>query len=173
MFICGTVPQSGCKVTDYLPISQIFRNISAFCPTYSALSCAAGCYARRFASINVKRQRVLLAEFLLPFVVTSLLATRCGLLCPEGRSRLLSVVLVRYCQLLAAMCAARSQYATTILCCHSLAEAVLVHSSSVVRLKCSFHCLIVILLFIFTLWAAKLLISFEITKNSTRFGSNI
>ena len=84
MFICGTMPQSGCKVTDYLPISQIFRNISAFCPTYSVLSCAAGCYARRLASINVKRQQTLLAEFLLPFVVTSLLATRCSLPCPEG-----------------------------------------------------------------------------------------
>lgn len=84
MFICGTMPQSGCKVTDYLPISQIFRNISAFCPAYSALSCASVCYARRFACINVKRQRALLAEFLLPFVVTSLLATRCSLLCPEG-----------------------------------------------------------------------------------------
>ena len=54
-------------------------------------------------------------------------------------SDLLSVVLVRYCQFLAAMSAARCQYATTILGSHSLTEAVLVHSSSVVRLKCSFH----------------------------------
>jgi hypothetical protein len=86
---------------------------------------------------------------------------------------LFAVVLVGYGQLLAAMSAARCQHATTILCSHSLTEAVLVHSSSVVRLKCSFHCLIIILLFIFTLWAAKLVISFEINKNSTRFGSNI
>ncbi len=86
---------------------------------------------------------------------------------------LFAVVLVGYGQFLAAMSAAGCQYAATILCSHSLTEAVFVHSSPVMRLKCSFHCLIVVLLFVFTLWAAKLLISFEITKNSTRFGQNI
>ena len=169
LFICGTVPQSECKVTDYLPISQIFRNISAFCPAYSALSCAAGCYARRFACINVKRQRALLAEFLLPFVVTSLLATRCSLLCPEGRSRLLSVVLVRYCQLLAAMCAARSQYATTILCSHTFTETMLVHAATIVRLKCSFHCLIFIYLLLFTLLGCKITHNFLNDKDLSLF----
>ena len=89
-------------------------------------------------------------------------------------SDLLSVVLVRYCQFLAAMSAARCQYATTILGSHSLTEAVLVHSSSVVRLKCSFHCFLnYIYLLLFTLWAAKLLISFELTKRMTIFSPNI
>ena len=63
-----------------------------------------------------------------------------GLLPTNG---LLSVILVRYGQLLAALSAARSQYATAILRCHALAEAMLVHAAAIVRLKCSFHCLIV------------------------------
>ena len=54
--------------------------------------------------------------------------------------RLLSVVLVGYCQFLTTLCAACCQHATTILCCHSLAESMLVHATTIVRLKCSFHC---------------------------------
>ena len=69
---------------------------------------------------------------------------------------LFSVVLVRYSQLLAAMSAARSQYAATILCSHSLAEAMLVHATTIVRLKCSFHCLILICLLLFTLLGCKI-----------------
>jgi hypothetical protein len=90
---------------------------------------------------------------------------------------LLSVVLVGYCQFLTTFCAARSQYATTILCGHSLTEAVLVHSSPVVRLKCSFHLLNLLLLCYFPcqadalcrFWAAKLRISFELPKNYAFF----
>ena len=74
---------------------------------------------------------------------------------------LFSVVLVRYCQFLAAMSAARCQYATTILGSHSLTEAVLVHSSSVVRLKCSFHFSILFILLLFTLLVCKITHSFS------------
>ena len=81
-------------------------------------------------------------ECLLLFVASDWLASPEDLTC---RSRLLSVVLVRYCQLLAAMCAARSQYATTILCSHTLTETMLVHAATIVRLKCSLHCLIIFL----------------------------
>ena len=56
--------------------------------------------------------------------------------------KLLAVTLGRYGQLLAALCAARSQYATTILRCHALAETMLVDAATIVRLECSFHCLI-------------------------------
>jgi hypothetical protein len=52
---------------------------------------------------------------------------------------LLSVVLIRDGQLLAAMGATGSQYTTAILGGHSLTEAVLVHAATVVRLECSFH----------------------------------
>ena len=84
-----------------------------------------------------------------------------GLLPTNG---LLSVSLVRNGQLLAALCTARSQDATAILCghalaetmlvtarsqdatailCgHALAETMLVHAATIVRLKCSFHCFI-------------------------------
>ena len=55
---------------------------------------------------------------------------------------LLSVMLVRYGQLLAALCTARSQDATAILGGHALAETMLVHAAAIVRLKCSFHCFI-------------------------------
>jgi hypothetical protein len=55
---------------------------------------------------------------------------------------LLSVMLVRNGQLLTALSAARSQYTATVLRCHTLAEAMLVYAATVVRLKCSFHCLI-------------------------------
>jgi len=78
---------------------------------------------------------------------------------------LLSVVLVRNGQLLATLSAARCQYAAAILCCHSLAETVLVYTTAIVRLKCSFHCLIIIyLLLIRPFWDAKILIIFEIAK---------
>ena len=73
-------------------------------------------------------------ECLLLFVASVWLASPDDITC---RSRLLSVVLVRYCQLLAAMCAARSQYATTILGSHTLTETMLVHATTIVRLKCS------------------------------------
>ncbi len=52
---------------------------------------------------------------------------------------LLAVVLVRDGQFLAAMSTTGSQHATAVLCGHSLAEAVLVDATAVVRLKCSFH----------------------------------
>ena len=45
-------------------------------------------------------------------------------------------------QLLAAMGTAGGQHATTILCCHSLTETVLVYTATVVWLKCSFHLVI-------------------------------
>ena len=92
-------------------------------------------------------------ECLLLFVASDWLASPEDLTC---RSRLLSVVLVRYCQLLAAMCAARSQYATTILCSHTLTETMLVHAATIVRLKCSFHCLIFIYVLLFTLLGCKI-----------------
>lgn len=57
---------------------------------------------------------------------------------------LLSVVLIRNSELLAAMSATRSQNATTVLGGHTLTEAMLVHTAAVVRLKCSFHLLFVI-----------------------------
>jgi len=57
-------------------------------------------------------------------------------------SGLLSVVLVRYGQLFAALCTARSQDATAILSGHALAETMLVYAATIVRLKCSFHCFI-------------------------------
>jgi hypothetical protein len=50
------------------------------------------------------------------------------------------MTLVRYSQLLAALGAARSQYATAILGCHALAETMLVHAAAIVWLECSFHC---------------------------------
>lgn len=88
---------------------------------------------------------------------------------------LLAVVLVRHGQLLATMSATRSQYATAILGCHSLAETVLVHAAAVVRLKCSFHFIALFNLLLYAyydsnepngpVWAAKLLIIFEMTKN--------
>ena len=92
-------------------------------------------------------------ECLLLFVASDWLASPEDLTC---RSRLLSVVLVRYCQLLAAMCAARCQYATTILCSHTLTETMLVHAATIVRLKCSLHCLIIFYLLIFTLLGCKI-----------------
>jgi hypothetical protein len=86
---------------------------------------------------------------------------------------LFSVTLVRYGQLLAALCTARSQDATAILGGHALAETMLVYAATIVRLKCSFHCfiyLLILLLFTFnhgrksTFRAAKLHKSFELHK---------
>ena len=54
------------------------------------------------------------------------------------------MVLVRYGQLLAALCTARSQDATAILGGHALAETMLVHAAAIVGLKCSFHCCILL-----------------------------
>ena len=83
---------------------------------------------------------------------------------------LFSVVLVGNGQLLAALCAAGSQHATTILRCHALAETMLVHAATVVGLKCSFHCLFIVLFCCrFMLWGAKVHIIFEITKNYAIF----
>ena len=65
-----------------------------------------------------------------------------GLLPTNG---LLSVSLVRNGQLLAALCTARSQDATAILGGHTLAETMLVYAATIVRLKCSFHCVIICL----------------------------
>lgn len=86
---------------------------------------------------------------------------------------LLAVVLVRDGQFLASMSATGSQHATAILCGHSLAEAVLVDATAVVRLKCSFHLYLLLIYYLFLLfceplpflWLAKLRIIFEITKN--------
>ena len=42
------------------------------------------------------------------------------------------------------------QYSATVLSGHSLAEAMLVHAAAVVRLECSFHLLLIILLYVVT-----------------------
>ena len=60
---------------------------------------------------------------------------------------LLSVVFVRNCQLCATLCATCCQYATAVLCGHSLTETVLVLSLSVRGLECSFHRLIFLYVF--------------------------
>ena len=52
------------------------------------------------------------------------------------------MVLVRNSQFLTTLGATRSQYATAVLRCHALAEAMLVHAAAVVRLECSFHLLL-------------------------------
>ena len=88
------------------------------------------------------------------------------------RKDLFSVMFVRNGELLPAASTTRRQYTATVLRCHSLAEAVLVHSSSVVRLKCSFHfTYLFYLLFIQMVWGAKLVISFYITKDYLAFSS--
>ena len=93
----------------------------------------------------------------------------------DRAERLLSVILVRHCQLLATLGTARSEYATAVLRGHSLAETVLVHAATIVRLKCSFHFIALFNLLLYAyydsnepngpVWAAKLLIIFEIAKN--------
>jgi len=73
-----------------------------------------------------------------------------------------------------------SQYTTTILSCHSLTESMLVHTATVVWLKCSLHLIIYYLCIIshgkseiasstIPFWSAKLRFSFEITKNNFVF----
>ena len=83
---------------------------------------------------------------------------------------LLAVVLVRNSKLLATLGTTCSEHATAVLCCHSLAEAVLVHAASVVWLKCSFHrSFVYFIVIVYTLWAAKVLISFDLTKGKAIF----
>ena len=85
---------------------------------------------------------------------------------------LFPVALVGNGEFLTSSCTTRCQYATSVLCGHSLAEAVFVHSSSVVRLKCSFHfTYLFYLLFVQMVWGAKLVISFYITKDYLAFSS--
>lgn len=68
------------------------------------------------------------------------ICTRClSPVSSDGLCRLFSVMLVRNGQLLATFSATSSQHAAAVLSCHSLAEAVLVNATAVVRLKCSFH----------------------------------
>ena len=62
------------------------------------------------------------------------------------------MVLVRDGQFLAAMSTTGSQHATAILCGHSLAEAVLVDATAVVRLKCSFHLSLLLIYYLFLLF---------------------
>lgn len=50
------------------------------------------------------------------------------------------MMLITYSELLTTMCTARSQNATTILRCHTSTETMLVYATTVVGLKCSFHC---------------------------------
>ena len=68
----------------------------------------------------------------------------CPLIYPKGCG-LLSVILVRYGQLLAAVCTTGSQNSAAVLGGHALAETMLVHAATIVRLKCSFHLLILFL----------------------------
>ena len=55
---------------------------------------------------------------------------------------LLAVYFVRNGKLLAALCATGSENATTIGGLHALTETVLVIALAVVRLECSFHCVL-------------------------------
>ena len=58
----------------------------------------------------------------------------------HGSLWLLSVILVRNGELLAALGTAGSQHAAAVLCGHALTETMLVHAATIVWLKCSFHC---------------------------------
>ena len=82
----------------------------------------------------------------------------------------LSVVFVRNCQLCAAFCTTCCQYATAVLCGHSLTETVLVLSLSVRGLECSFHRLIFLYVFspksTLRFQLAKLLLFFRMAKIS-------
>lgn len=62
-------------------------------------------------------------------------------------ANLLTVVLIRDGQLLAAMLTTAGEHATAVLRCHTLTETVLVHAAAVVGLKCSFHCCSFILIY--------------------------
>ena len=80
------------------------------------------------------------------------------------------MILVRNCQLLAALSATSSQYSTTVLGGHSLTEAVLVYATAIVWLKCSLHCEYLFNFVIYLpIWGAKVLISFELRKFYTIF----
>lgn len=86
------------------------------------------------------------------------------------------MVLVRNSELLTAVSTTGSQHAATILGSHSLAETMLVHATTVVRLKCSFHLDIYLNYYIPTnnghngsVWAAKLLRFFQSTKKTMIF----
>ena len=61
----------------------------------------------------------------------------CPLIYSKGCG-LLSVILVRYGQLLAAVCTTGSQNSAAVLGGHALAETMLVHAATIVRLKCLF-----------------------------------
>ena len=89
-------------------------------------------------------------------------------------------MLVRYGQLLAALGTTRCQHAASVLRGHALAEAMLVHATAIVRLKCSFHLAIFfvyLLMFNAKKWgkstfrAAKLHKSFELRKKYLKFSS--
>jgi len=73
-------------------------------------------------------------------------------------------MLIRYRQLLAAFGTTGSQHAAAILGGHSLTETVLVCSPAVVGLECSFHLSFLFICYYFSLWAAKVVISFHSTK---------
>lgn len=65
------------------------------------------------------------------------------------------MVLVRDSELLAAMCAAGSEYSATVLSLHALAETVLVHAAAIVWLECSFHFIVILLLFCFIVYNSQ------------------
>ena len=71
----------------------------------------------------------------------------CFIVSRDVIQRLLAVVLVGNGQLLAAMSAARSQHTTTILGGHSLTEAMLVHTTTIVGLECSFHFVVILIVY--------------------------
>ena len=80
---------------------------------------------------------------------------------------------VRHSQLLATLGAAACQYSATVLGSHSLTETVLVVAATVVRLECSFHILIFVLLFVqCEIRGAKLGLFFQSAKLSVDFSSN-
>ena len=84
------------------------------------------------------------------------------------------------------MSTARSQYAAAVLSSHSLTETVLVYTTTIVWLKCSFHSVIILFVIIpvemvlsadggapsstfAPFWVAKVLIIFELTKDMANF----
>jgi len=78
----------------------------------------------------------------------------------------LSVMLVSYGQLLAALSAARSQYSATVGGSHSLTETVLVVATAIVGLECSLH---LILYRFYYFRPAKLQTFFDTCKFFTTF----
>ena len=77
-------------------------------------------------------------------------------------------MLVRYRQLLATLCAARSQDATTVLCCHTLTKTMLVNAATIVWLECSFHCLLFIFIVIISRFGLQ---NYTILSNYASFTS--